>query len=76
MFSKEREKEGEVLAGWRSEANLVGYEAGKTVVRIYCVKKYLFPILKTKNETEMTTIRVQLWLPVSARKVVLLEVQL
>lgn len=45
-FSKDEKKEGLEFDGWGGVEDLRGYEGGKTMVRIYCMKKVHFSFLK------------------------------
>lgn len=40
LFSKEREKKNMELSRYRSGEDLGGVEGGKTMIRIYCMKKF------------------------------------
>lgn len=50
-FLKERGKEAVELEVWRSGKNLVE-DVGRETVRIYCMEKYLFQLIKKKVEGE------------------------
>lgn len=45
-FSKDEKKERLEFDGWGGVEDLRGYEGGKTMVRIYCVKKFTFHFKK------------------------------